>query len=148
MLGQLAAEDEEVIASFVQELEAAESGQPGWVFVATLNDVDIFHRAYDKHIGLRAEGFIPEINIGMFNAFLKQPVNRPTFDKYCIDGSVSERQSPDCDLVILKFKCWPAAPRDVLLKRVYKSIEDKTFLIASTSITNFSFEQFLLQFLT
>ena len=52
------------IVSFLKEIDKEEwkhSTNP-WTFVANINGVDIYHKTFDKHIGILGEAFLPEVD--------------------------------------------------------------------------------------
>ncbi|KAK2949613.1 hypothetical protein BLNAU_15473 [Blattamonas nauphoetae] len=128
--------DEETVLNALQmEADPDSSGQGGssWVYVTTTDGVDIFHKSYEKHIGVMGKGFLPDVDPQSLFNFLKKSGNRVSFDSFCSDTNEVDKSSPTSDIVRLCFKLWPGAPRDVLMQRFWKSFQDTTFILASTS---------------
>ena len=57
-------ESSKVIGALLNELDKDnwDSSRNTWSFIANLNGVDIYHKTFDKHIGLLGEAFLPEVD--------------------------------------------------------------------------------------
>ncbi|KAH7815267.1 putative StAR-related lipid transfer protein 10 [Monocercomonoides exilis] len=128
----------DIIQSFLDEInvENRNTSPNSWVFVSNLNGVDIFHKTFDKHIGILGEAFLPDVNPSTFFNFLRKAGNRVSFDKSCVDSNDVDKLTPESDVIRYYFKLWPAAPRDVVVKRCWKELKNKSFILAETSITH------------
>jgi hypothetical protein len=54
---------QDVIQAFLDEINKDNwtASDFSWVFVTNLNGVDIYHKTYDKHIGILGEAFLPDV---------------------------------------------------------------------------------------
>ena len=52
------------IVSLLKELdkEAWKQSPNPWTFVANLNGVDVYHKTFDRHIGVLGEAFLPNVD--------------------------------------------------------------------------------------
>lgn len=57
-------EGSRVISAFLKEIDKDnwETSKNPWSFVANLNGVDIYHKIFDKHIGVLGEAFLPDVD--------------------------------------------------------------------------------------
>ena len=66
-------EEPRIYTAFLNELnkESWKRSPNPWSFVANLNGVDIYHKTFDKHLGLLGEAFLPEVEPDQLFSFFQ-----------------------------------------------------------------------------